>query len=129
MRDELLLQVRRARERGQAVLFSSHVLTEVERVCDRVAVLRKGRLVHLQALAELQEGRLVHARFADGRAFCPPPLPGLRVRECQDDRLSLEFTGPLPELLGWLARQSLAELRLEPMGLSAIYHRYHGNGA
>src|SRR5438477_3262586 len=36
MRDELLDQVRRARDRGQTVLFSSHVLSEVERVCDRV---------------------------------------------------------------------------------------------
>ena len=52
-----------ARDRGQAVLFSSHVLSEVERVCDRVAILRGGRLVHLQNMAELREGRLVQARF------------------------------------------------------------------
>src|SRR5437868_9069719 len=44
MRDELLRQVRRARDRGQAVLFSSHVLGEVEQVCDRVGILRAGRL-------------------------------------------------------------------------------------
>src|SRR5579862_3872132 len=42
MRDELLAQLLDARQRGQAVLFSSHVLTEVERVCDRVAILRQG---------------------------------------------------------------------------------------
>ena len=45
MRDELLGQLRRARDQGQAVLFSSHVLTEVEQVCDRVAILQQGRLV------------------------------------------------------------------------------------
>src|SRR5437867_1288662 len=44
MRDELLLQVRRAREQGQAVLFSSHVLAEVEQVCDRVGILQHGKL-------------------------------------------------------------------------------------
>src|SRR5262245_11242314 len=42
MREQLLDQVRRARDRGQAVLFSSHVLGEVERVCDRVAILQRG---------------------------------------------------------------------------------------
>ena len=38
MRDQLLVQLREASKRGQAVLFSSHVLTEVEQVCDRVAI-------------------------------------------------------------------------------------------
>ena len=42
MRDELLDQLSMAKERGQAVLFSSHVLHEVEQVCDRVAILRRG---------------------------------------------------------------------------------------
>ncbi|MBV9123596.1 MAG: ATP-binding cassette domain-containing protein, partial [Planctomycetes bacterium] len=52
MRDELLDQLRRARDQGQTVLFSSHVLTEVEQVCDRVAILQAGRLVHLQNMKE-----------------------------------------------------------------------------
>src|SRR5207248_8831312 len=64
MRDELLAQLREARDRGQSVLFSSHVLAEVERVCDRVGILQRGRLVHLQSIAELnQEERLVRVRF------------------------------------------------------------------
>src|SRR5437763_8333129 len=57
MRDELLALLRRARDRGQAVLFSSHVLSEVEQVCDRVGILRDGRLVHLQEMAELRQVR------------------------------------------------------------------------
>src|SRR5439155_2653198 len=53
MRDELLELLRHARERGQAVLFSSHVLAEVEQVCDRVAILQRGKLVHLQAMRDM----------------------------------------------------------------------------
>ena len=48
MRDELLDQLVRARAQGQAVLFSSHVLAEVERVCDRVGILQHGQLVAVQ---------------------------------------------------------------------------------
>ncbi len=126
MRDELLEQVRHARNQGQAVLFSSHVLSEVEQVCDRVAVLRAGRLVHLQSMAELREGRLVHATLnGPWRADAPRP-DGLVVREHEKDRLTLEYHGPLPELLAWLARQPLADLRLEPLGLASIYYRFHG---
>jgi ABC-2 type transport system ATP-binding protein len=125
MRDELLGQLRRARDHGQAVVFSSHVLGEVERVCDRVGILQSGRLVHLQAMAELREHRLVSAAFA-GAAEALPELSGVRNTRRDDHRLTFEYSGPLPPLLGWLARQPLTDLRVEPLGLGPIYHRYHG---
>jgi ABC-2 type transport system ATP-binding protein len=128
MRDELLHQVRQARGRGQTVLFSSHVLTEVEEVCDRVGILQRGRLVHLQVMSELRQGRLVRARFA-GSAEQPPPLEGLSVRRRTENELTLEHTGPPADLLAWLAEQPVADLRVEPLGLKAVYHRYHGGEA
>jgi ABC-2 type transport system ATP-binding protein len=128
MRDLLLAQIRRARDHGQAVLFSSHVLTEVEQVCDRVAILQRGRLVHLQPLAELRRSRLVRARFT-GTLEGPPEHDGFHVRARDGDRIVLEHDGPLPELLAWLARQAVTELSVEPVGLASIYHRYHGGEA
>lgn len=59
MRDELLALLREAKSRGQTVMFSSHVLSEVEAVCDRVGILREGRLVHLQSMAELARQTVV----------------------------------------------------------------------
>src|SRR5947209_10432453 len=91
MRDELLAQLRRARDGGQAVLFSSHVLSEVEQICDRVGILQRGRLVHLQRMAELREVRLVRATLA-APAPTPPDLPGLQVRDRHDSALTLEYT-------------------------------------
>ncbi len=125
MRDDLLAQLRRARDQGQAVLFSSHVLTEVEQVCDRVGILQKGRLVHLQPLAELRAVRVVTAAFA-GTVEALPQLPGLRCTRREDNRLVFEYAGALPPLLGWLARQQVLDLKVEPLGLGPIYHQYHG---
>ncbi len=127
MRDELLLQVRRAREQGQAVLFSSHVLTEVEQVCDRVGILHRGKLVHMQDMKDLQRGKLVRARFL--RPVTLPNLEGLRVREQEDSQSVFEYEGELPPLLRWLAEAPLADVRLEPLGLAPIYFRYHGDTA
>jgi ABC-2 type transport system ATP-binding protein len=136
MRDELLGQLRRVRDQGRSVLFSSHVLSEVEQVCDRVGILQRGRLVHLQAMKDLRQGRLIRARFLfldNGSAHSPleppvplPDFPGLRLRRCQADELTLEYTGPLPPMLEWLARQPLVDLKMGPLGLSNIYARYHG---
>ena len=126
MRDELLEQLKAARDRGQAVLFSSHVLHEVEAVCDRVAVLRRGELVHVQEMSELREGRAVRARLTG-----PPPESGpggaaLDADAVADGRLQMTFRGPLPVLLDWLARQPLADLVIEPQGLAPIYKKFHG---
>lgn len=128
MRDELLCQLRRAREQGQAVLFSSHVLAEVERVCDRVGILHRGRLVHEENLAGRREIRSIRATFARP-VERPAELPGLRHAEVQDHQLVLEYAGPLPTLLEWLAQKDVVDIKIEPLGLDGIYRRYHGNDA
>lgn len=128
MRDQLLDQLKQAKARGQAVLFSSHVLSEVERVCDRVGILQRGRLVHLQNMAELTEGKWVQAKFHQPPERLPD-LPGLKLKGELDHELVLEYQGPLAPFLDWLSKQALADLRIEPSGLGPIYHRYHGGEA
>ena len=123
MRDELMEQLLLAKVAGKAVLFSSHVLQEVEAVCDRVIVLRKGELVHVQDMSELREGRHVAATFPGGSPATGPtgePVPA-------DDagRLDFDYHGPTPALLTWLARQPVENLRIEPLGLAGIYKKYH----
>lgn len=130
MRDLLLEQILEAKKRGQAVLFSSHVLAEVERVCDRVGILQRGRLVHLQPMAELRQIKRIRATIA-GEPSLPldgtlPDLRGLR-REGYD--LVFEYSGPLQDVLRWLGRHDVRDLKIEPLGLADIYHRYHGNQA
>jgi ABC-2 type transport system ATP-binding protein len=125
MRDELLTQVRQARDHGQAVVFSSHVLTEVETACDRVAILRRGRLVHLQEMAQIHEGRRARLRFRDHVPGDLRPPAGVVERHRDGTELVVETTDNLGVLLSWLAGLPLADLRLEPLGLRAVYERYH----
>jgi ABC-2 type transport system ATP-binding protein len=125
MRDELLDQLRAAKAAGKAVLFSSHVLQEVEAVCDRVVILKKGKLVHEEDVAALKVGRHV-----TGTLTGPPPVTGpdgttLSPGATAAGMLSLSHRGPLADLLTWLARQPLADVRIEPEGLGPIYKRYH----
>ena len=126
MRDELLDQLRHAKERGQTVLFSSHVLHEVEAVCDRVAILRRGELAHLHEMSELREGRTVSARLTGAAPTVGPDGEPLRNGEVSDGSLTLTFRGPLPRLLDWLAKQPVADLKVGPLGLGPIYRRIHG---
>lgn len=125
MRHELLEQLQAARERGQAVLFSSHVLSEVEQVCDRVVILQRGKLVHEQRVDELRAVQRVSVVFEHAPQSIPE-LAGWRNVVCEGNRLSCEWTAPLSELLTWLGRQRVLQLQIEPLGLAGIYRRFHG---
>jgi ABC-2 type transport system ATP-binding protein len=75
-RDILVAVVRTVADEGRTVLFSSHLLDEVERVADRVAILNAGRVVYSAAVEEFAERhRRLTLRFAEARQT-PPDLPG-----------------------------------------------------
>ena len=83
-----------AKERGQTVFLSSHILSEVEALCDRVGILRDGRLVDEGTLAELRHlgAQTVEVTF-DGPAPELPPLPGVHVGAAGPNALRFEVTG------------------------------------
>lgn len=124
MRDELLDQIREACDRGQTILFSSHVLQEVEAVCHRVGILRLGKLVHLQSLDDIRTKRRVNVLF---RKEPTTQLPTHVTAERNELNWQLHIDGELQPTLEWLARNQVAELSIEPEGLSRIYQKYHAN--
>ncbi len=118
--------VAEAREQGRTVIFSSHVLSEVEEVCDRVVILRDGRLVHTQDISSLRRCHRIRAAITGA-----PPRPPLElkdqlsVRSPATGQIEIDTYGELGPLLGWLATLPLNEIRIEPIGLRAVYDRFH----
>jgi hypothetical protein len=97
-------------------------------VCDRVGILKNGKLVHLQEMAELKEARRIRAVLGKAKLDMPV-LPEMRSFEIEGPQVRMEYSGALPPLLDWLARHEATDLQIEPLGLAGIYHRYHGNNA
>jgi ABC-2 type transport system ATP-binding protein len=126
VRAAVLSLVSEARADGKTVLFSSHVLSEVEQVCDRVVILRAGQLVHTQLMSQLREQHRIVARLTGPLPQIPPSLSGqLAVIANASGEAILETPGELAPLLHWLATLPLADMRIEPVGLRTIYHRFH----
>jgi len=118
--------VHEARERGQTVFLSSHVLSEVEAVCDRVGILRDGRLVDEGALNELRHLRARVLEVAFGtESPTLPALPGTRTVRSGPRSLRIEVSGDVGPVLQELAKHPVATLTAREPTLEEIFlHHY-----
>jgi ABC-2 type transport system ATP-binding protein len=129
-RREVLAIVRESRAAGRTVLFSSHVLGEVEDVCDRVVILRGGQVVHEQPMTELRRLHRIRGRLTGPLPVVPAHFNGaLRISQPAHDQVQIETPGELAPLFGWLATLPLAEVKIEPVRLQAVYDQFHGGHA
>ncbi len=119
--------VTEAKERGQTVLLSSHILSEVEALCDRVGILRAGRLIEQGTLAELRHlsSQTVEATFA-GPAPELAPLPSVHVTQTAPNALRFEVQGEIAPLLAALAPHEVVTLHSREPSLEEIFLRHYG---
>ena len=94
-----------------------------------MAIVRAGRLVHEQSLEHLRRCHRIRARLSGPLGAIPADLAAVvSVVEQDRDAVVLEAGDSLAPLLGWLATLPLAEVRIEPVGLAAVYDRFHRAG-
>ena len=109
---------------GRTIFFSSHILSEVERVCDRVAIVRRGHLVALQDVASLLEHRKrnIEMRAADGDL---PQLGGVAgvsgLTRMADGRLTCQLEGDVGPFLAAIAGHRITDLTIEPAHLEEAF--------
>jgi ABC-2 type transport system ATP-binding protein len=122
--------IQEARARGQTVFLSSHILSEVEAVCDRVGILKAGRLVDQGTLAELSHlgAQTVDVTFA-GRAPQLPALPGVTLTHAGPSTVRFEVSGELQPLVKALSGFPIESLHTREPSLEEIFlHHYDHDG-
>src|SRR5581483_2123584 len=111
------------------VFLSSHILSEVEALCDRVGILRGGRLVDEGTLDALR-GLAAHTVEITFAHTAPrlPPLDGVHVQKSGANALNLSVSGPLGPLIDALAGHDVIALTSREPSLEEVFlHHYDGS--
>lgn len=136
VRGEVLDLVLAQRDEGRTVMFSSHVLSEIEQTCNRVAFLRKGELVRRLTMDDLfQRHRLTAVLNDDVEADSSTDhslgeIPAAIAESVErvhvaDRKVQIDTAGDLAPALNWLASLPLHQVRIEPLGLHTVYQSVH----
>ncbi|HUZ10288.1 MAG TPA: ABC transporter ATP-binding protein [Acidimicrobiales bacterium] len=119
--------IREARDAGQSVFLSSHILSEVEALCDRVGILRAGRLVEFGTLAEMRHLAAVSVEAVFER---PPPdlggVPGVSGVQSDGLRVRCQVRGSIEPLLKVLADAGVRELLSREPTLEELFLAHYG---
>jgi len=114
------------RDQGRTIFFSSHVLSEVERLCDRVAIIRAGHLMALQHVDELlaRRKRKVELRWR-GAAPDLSGIPGIADVVIKGDVMRATLLGEVAPFVRAIASPSLEDLTIEPARLEEAFLEYY----
>jgi ABC-2 type transport system ATP-binding protein len=124
-------EVERVRGEGATVLLSSHILSEVEQLCERVTIVRAGRAVESGSLTELRH--LTRTSFRVETAASPPQLaalPGVHDLHREADRLVFVFdvdTDAMTPVLAALTAAGVTALTVTPPSLEELFLRHYGD--
>ncbi len=128
MQEELARSIREIAAAGHTVFFSSHTLSEVESLCDRVAIVREGRIIADERLETLRgrARRTVELVFVNKEAAERAELPSyLQLVRRDGCRRHCELDGPTSPLVHWADGQQLADISIGPPDLGSMFHKFY----
>jgi ABC-2 type transport system ATP-binding protein len=129
---EFHAMMREVAAEGRTVFLSSHTLSEVQRVADRVGILRHGRLIALESVAEMRSKAIRQVVFEFGSPVDPAVfdgVPGVRSVEATDGRITLSFDGKMAVLLKIAEQHDVLDVTTEEADLEEIFLTYYRDEA
>ncbi|HJN08724.1 MAG TPA: ABC transporter ATP-binding protein [Pirellulaceae bacterium] len=128
MQAELANHLRELRAAGHTVFFSSHTLSEVESLCDRVAIVRQGHIIADETLESLRgrARRIVELVFPDGETAARVQLPDfLKLNRRDGCQCYCELAGPTPPLICWAGQQAIEDISISQPDLESLFRKFY----
>jgi ABC-2 type transport system ATP-binding protein len=132
MQEAFLDFVAEERDRGRTVFLSSHELDEVERCCDRVGIIRDGRLVAVESVADITGRAYRHVTLQFAERVDPDEfrrLPGVVDLEPDGRLIAFKATGDIDAVIKTAARHTVTDIELVRPTLEEVFLTYYGSAA
>jgi ABC-2 type transport system ATP-binding protein len=120
--------LRAENRKGMTIFFSSHILSEIQMLCKRVAIIKEGKIIKLEDIETLRRKQLkkVHIGFSEmentgNLSFSGIEGPVTRL----DNTLTFMYSGEINELVGFLAEENITDLTIEEPSLEEIFMHYY----
>lgn len=118
--------IRQENARGVTVFFSSHILGEVQRLCNRVGIIREGSIVEISDIRALQQNNYKKVRVtAQGLTSTSLDLPGVTNLQTENGTLHFFFKGDINAVLQRISAVQVADLTIEEPTLEEIFMHYY----
>ena len=130
MQQIFLQLMREARQDGRTVFLSSHMLTEVQEICDRVGILRSGQLKEVKTVSDLThtDFRWVTFRFREApQAGKLTGLRGVTDVSVNENKLKFKLTGDFDPVIRAIGEQYIVDIEVQEPTLEEIFLTYYGD--
>ncbi|MEX2183509.1 MAG: ABC transporter ATP-binding protein [Chloroflexota bacterium] len=123
--------IREARAEGRTVFLSSHIIAEVDRTCDRVAIIREGRLVQVDRIEAIRRLAFHHVELTFGGPVAPAvfgSLDGVQLVTADGNVLTMRVNGPIGGVLSAAAPHGLVDVVSREPNLEDVFLAQYGHG-
>jgi len=126
MQQKFFKLIRDENQRGATVFFSSHILGEVQRMCNRVAIIKEGSIINIQDIKTMQKDNYKKVRVTAGSLNAERfQIEGVTNMESSNGNLSFFFKGDINHLLKLIGENNLTDLTIEEPTLEEIFMHYY----
>ncbi len=121
--------LRSENQKGMTIFFSSHILSEVQMICKRIAIIKEGEIIKLEDIENLRKKQLkkVNIEFGDsisGETFEIKGIKSIITRP--GNIITFMYSGDINELVGLLSNRKIVNLTIEEPSLEEIFMHYYG---
>lgn len=114
------------RDRGATIFFSSHILSEVQKMCDRVAIIKDGKLINVDSIEHLTKNKVKNITITvEQPETVQLDLAGVTNKEMKHNEIKLLYSGEIKELLNKLAELPIQDVLIEEPSLEEVFMHYY----
>jgi ABC-2 type transport system ATP-binding protein len=113
-------------KKGTTIFFSSHILSEIQRMCDRAAVIRQGEITTVENIQSLLEKQMKKVRLVFNKLPEDLTYPeGSQHQAYHNNKVNFDYVGPTTELIKWMSSLELIDATMEEPDLESIFMNYY----